>query len=345
MEGDQQRCLAAGMDDYLSKPFTQEKLRKVLSRWARRLEGQQTAAQVTPTKPSVSPPSSASSFPLLDETALAELRKLQRPGQPNVVHKCLTTYLADTATLATALCTAITSGDNKTLREAAHSLKSSSALVGARRFSELCKDLEQMGRAQIVAQALPLLPTVQAVYEDSCRALKEVLEGKPASAPLGLRVVPALRLEDRLATGQAGVTQNTATPVILLVEDNPVNQQVALSILESIGYQADVADNGRVALEALTRKPYALILMDCQMPEMDGYAATRAIRARESVPEATTGKRLPIIALTANTQPGDREQCLAAGMDDFIGKPYSQEELQEAIQRWLPTRGPLSNAA
>jgi two-component system, sensor histidine kinase and response regulator len=345
MEGDQQRCLAAGMDDYLSKPFTQEKLRVMLSRWATRLRQQPPAEPGAPAKPAAAPSSSASSFPLLDETALAELRKLQRPGQPNIVHKCLTTYLADAATLTTALCNAITGSDNKALREAAHSLKSSSAMVGARRFSELCKDLEQMGRAQAVTQALPLLPTVQAVYEDSCRVLREIVEGKPAPVSPSLRVVPAVRLEDRIAAAQVGMTQGTTTPVILLVEDNPVNQQVALSILESIGYTADVADNGRVALEALTRKPYALILMDCQMPEMDGYAATRAIRARESVPETTLGKRLPIIALTANTQPGDREQCLAAGMDDFIGKPYSQEELQEAIQRWLPPQGPLSNAA
>ena len=202
-----------------------------------------------------------------------------------------------------------------------------------------------MGRAQAVIQAIPLLPTVQAVYEASCQALKGVLEATAEPTSPGVRVIPAVRLEDRLATTQEGTTQSTSAPVILLVEDNPVNQQVALSILESMGYRADVADNGRIGLEALTRKSYALVLMDCQMPEMDGYAATRAIRARESVLNKTEGKRLPIIAVTANTQPGDRVQCLAAGMDDFLGKPYNQEELQAAIQRWLPTHGPLQSAA
>jgi CheY-like chemotaxis protein len=105
-------------------------------------------------------------------------------------------------------------------------------------------------------------------------------------------------------------------------------------MLEGFGYHVDTADNGRLGLEAIGRTRYALVLMDCQMPEMDGYAATQAIRAREAAFDGTT-PRLRIIALTANTMAGDREKCLAAGMDDYLSKPYNQEQLHEVVQRWL----------
>ena len=345
MEGDQQRCLAAGMDDYLSKPFTQEKLRKLLQHWTQRLQIASTAAQDSV---SVSPPTAppiVTTVPLLDQGALTELQQLQRPGQPNVVHKCITTYLTDAQHLSAALQRSITEGDNATLREVAHSLKSSSAQVGARRLAELCKDLEQLARAQAVAQALPLLPTIQTVYEDSIQALKAIIQAPSLATPATPRVAAGLVMDNRPAASQVHLGQHATAPVILLVEDNPVNQQVALTILEDMGYRIDVAENGRIGLEALARRSYALVLMDCQMPEMDGFAATRAIRARESVLSVGQGIHIPIIAVTANTQPGDREQCLAAGMDDFLGKPYSQEELRAAVQRWLPLQNPVSNAA
>ncbi len=118
---------------------------------------------------------------------------------------------------------------------------------------------------------------------------------------------------------------------ILLAEDNLVNQMLAVELLERGGYRVDVASNGREALEALQRTPYALVLMDCQMPEMDGFAATAAIRATD-----TNGSRPPIIAMTANAMQGDRERCLAAGMDDYLTKPINPEQLYATIERWLP---------
>ncbi len=118
---------------------------------------------------------------------------------------------------------------------------------------------------------------------------------------------------------------------LLLVEDNPVNQLVATKMLKKLGCQADIAGNGREALEALSRGAYDLVLMDCQMPEMDGFEATRSIRAGE--PE---GRRQPIIAMTALAMSGDRERCLAAGMDDYLSKPVKIEALRETLQRWSP---------
>jgi CheY-like chemotaxis protein/signal transduction histidine kinase/HPt (histidine-containing phosphotransfer) domain-containing protein len=116
---------------------------------------------------------------------------------------------------------------------------------------------------------------------------------------------------------------------ILIADDNIVNQQVALHILEKLGVRADIAKDGQEAINLHALQPYDLILMDCQMPVMDGYQATKAIRAKEA------GPRIPIIALTAFTMQGEREQCFAAGMDDFIAKPIRLSIMREALGRWL----------
>jgi len=121
---------------------------------------------------------------------------------------------------------------------------------------------------------------------------------------------------------------------ILVADDNETNQLVAVRMLNKLGYQADVAANGQEAVEALSRIRYGLVLMDCQMPEMDGYAATRAIRKAE----ATEKLHTPIIAMTANAMRGDREACLECGMDDYLAKPIRPAELAKAVERWLSTR-------
>jgi CheY-like chemotaxis protein len=117
---------------------------------------------------------------------------------------------------------------------------------------------------------------------------------------------------------------------ILVAEDNRVNQQVAMRLLEKAGHQVDVVANGREAVAALDDIAYDLVFMDCQMPDMDGFEATRAIRAGE----ARTPRRIPIVALTANAMQGDRERCLAAGMDDYIAKPVTTQTLAAALERW-----------
>jgi PAS domain S-box-containing protein len=126
---------------------------------------------------------------------------------------------------------------------------------------------------------------------------------------------------------------------ILVADDNETNQMVAVQILRRLGYHAEVAANGAEALEAFRTMPFDLILMDCQMPQMDGYEATRAIREAEQV----TGRHMPIIAATANAMRGDREKCLAAGMDEYLSKPVKMDELKTMLERWIP-RTPAASA-
>jgi CheY-like chemotaxis protein len=135
---------------------------------------------------------------------------------------------------------------------------------------------------------------------------------------------------------------------VLVVEDNIVNQKVAVKMLERLGCRVDIAANGRAAVKALARTSYTVVFMDCHMPEMDGFDATRLIRAREAALAqgqnpvntrtglSSASSRLPIIALTADALKGDRERCLEVGMDDYLTKPIRREELEAVLAKWVP---------
>ena len=144
------------------------------------------------------------------------------------------------------------------------------------------------------------------------------------------------RAGDGSRSESAGESQPSPTPAglpasVLLAEDDPVNQLVARGFLERAGYGVDVVSNGMQAVELSRAKRYRMILMDCQMPQMDGYTATREIRRREGELERT-----PIVAFTAHTMEGDREYCLAAGMDDVLTKPLERGDLDLVLERWAP---------
>jgi CheY-like chemotaxis protein/HPt (histidine-containing phosphotransfer) domain-containing protein len=143
----------------------------------------------------------------------------------------------------------------------------------------------------------------------------------------------------RAASAIPAAKENTTAPQmphkarILLAEDNTINQDVALGQLDRLGYTADVVANGREALEALERVRYDIILMDCMMPEMDGYEATKKLREGERQ-NPKGHRRAHIIAMTANAMQGDREKCIVAGMDDYVSKPVKIADLRRAIEKW-----------
>ncbi len=149
-------------------------------------------------------------------------------------------------------------------------------------------------------------------------------------------VAPQARAQPVLSaplTPVAPTGEQSLAGKVLLVEDHPVNQKVAQKLLERLGLTVDVAENGEAALEKLREQPYAMVLMDCQMPVLDGYSATRRLREIE----AGQGKpRTPVIAMTAHAMSGDRERCLQAGMDDYLSKPLDRQLLEQTLARWMP---------
>jgi two-component system, sensor histidine kinase and response regulator len=152
--------------------------------------------------------------------------------------------------------------------------------------------------------------------------------------------------EKRLVTLRDLPRQMAGTHRVLVAEDNPVNQKVAARMLENLGYQVDVVGDGKEAVEAITGTRYGAVLMDVQMPGMDGYRATRRIRLREdelgrrNMMMGLRRHRTPIIAMTANAMQGDREKALQAGMDDYIAKPVKREDLDSVLERWIPRQEP-----
>ncbi len=153
---------------------------------------------------------------------------------------------------------------------------------------------------------------------------------------------PAMRvLETNVPAPEPGAAVDLGLRV-LLVEDNAINQKVASSMLVRWGCEVDVVGNGQLALDALEIADYDMVMMDCHMPAMDGYEATSAIRGREA---ATGARHMPIVAMTANALAGDRERCIAAGMDDYVRKPVNTEELFAALRRWAPVKPPAEREA
>jgi two-component system, sensor histidine kinase and response regulator len=212
----------------------------------------------------------------------------------------------------------------------------------------------QRGHAEQARQAgatgyLPK-PVRHDELRDCLRTVLGLAESPRPKEPQTLSVVPQLVTRHTVA-------ENVQHRRVLVVEDNLVNQKLAVRMVEKLGYQPDVVDNGQEALTALKESDYAAILMDCQMPIMDGFETTKNIREREALaasggPQTEAGPQLgiessslphmPIIAVTANAMPGDRERCLAAGMDDYLSKPIKLDELRAALARWITS--PPTNA-
>ena len=149
---------------------------------------------------------------------------------------------------------------------------------------------------------------------------------------LGVKSIPSFELEESIDAGRGALKKRRFKPRVLLAEDNIVNQKVAMRVLEKSGYHVDVVADGTEAVKALESITYDLVLMDCQMPEMDGYEATRIIRSPES---AVLNHDIPVIAVTAHAMRSDCERCFEAGMDDYIAKPIDPLKLMKVIEKWI----------
>ncbi len=183
----------------------------------------------------------------------------------------------------------------------------------------------RMGVSKLLAASAPA--PASAPIHSMAEAVAAMAASEPASAPGGAAAPAAPGALPGRARGPGQLSGK-----VLLVEDNPVNLMVAQRLLSLLGLRCDTAENGEQALEKMTLERYDLILMDCQMPVLDGYSATRQWRRREA---AEGGRRLPIIAMTANAMAGDRQKCLDAGMDDYLSKPVTRGQLEETLSRWL----------
>ncbi len=182
--------------------------------------------------------------------------------------------------------------------------------------------------------------------------LRKALAVTDDPAPLQ-QAVPAEPLPDQ----KEPTAHPLVRPRILIVEDNEINQKLVMRMAEKLGYDAHLAKNGQEALDALAERTYDAILMDCQMPVLDGFETTRIIRQREAAAAADTAAEathkaglhcaghIPIIAVTANAMKGDREQCLTAGMDDYLAKPIQLETLRSVLSRWAPLSDPSADKA
>ena len=253
-------------------------------------------------------------------------------------------YLEDAPRTMERLQWAVEKGRATDIMHAAHRLKSSSANVAALRLSEQFQMLELCARDNDLANA-------ELHYRHACFELARVtecLEGilagtvAPGSPAAGIaepdaggeaaswHQAIAGRIVESAPLAEAEVEPLDAS--VLLVEDNAVNQFVAMEYLDALGCRVEVAENGNEALAKIQAQNFDVVLMDCHMPGMDGFEATRQIRARE---RALGLARLPVIAVTANALKGDREACLAAGMDDYISKPFDPNALYAALFRQL----------
>ncbi len=217
------------------------------------------------------------------------------------------------------------------------------------------QEVAQTIRRHATLSALPLLMLTGSGQPDEAAHMEQVGFNGYLVKPVRLQVFNAVLATTiaRCRAGKPGIVtryevgesssgnKRVIAPIdadVLLVEDHEVNMKIATVALGKLGARVSIADNGRVALTMVLKHRYDLVLMDCQMPEMDGYEATQAIRAHE---RRTATPRLPIIAMTANVMPGSRARCLAAGMDDYLGKPFKIQQLEEKIRQWLnPTWGP-----
>lgn len=315
MAQDRDQCLAAGMDDYLSKPYTQDGLHAVLSRWlpARPLATVATAAQGTPESPATE--IAAPSVPSIHADTLSALYAL--PNGDARVQRILKAYLETSLLLMTQLRDAALNHDSETIRQSTHSLKSSSANVGALRLAQLCGELESIASDTVTPYVQQLLGQIDDEYPVVRHALTAMLQPEDAS-PLLAQHTPS-----------ASLAMEPPHATILLVDDEQTNLEVLQAILAPAGYRLLTALNGQDALDILAHDPPDLILLDLLMPGLNGFDVCRRIKAEAK------WRPIPVIVLTGLGEAESYVQALDCGVNDFMTKPVNDAVLLARVGSYL----------
>ena len=306
LPSDREQCLAAGMDDYLSKPFTLEALHATLARW---LSQQPAAVGVLEAERA-----EVSGLDSIERKALDTLRALQKEGGPDILSKVLHKYLSNAPKLLGTMRDAVARGDALALEQAAHSLKSISANVGALRLAALSRDVEAIGKAQATTQTAPLLVAMEAEYAAVERALH--------------RELPVV-LGDSAHAEQTAPTSEHTPATILLIDDESINLDLLQAALAPSGYRLMAFEDGATALEVLMYDPPDLILVDLLMPGIDGFEVCRRVKA------SPQGQFIPVIVVTGRDEVEDYIRALDCGADDFMTKPFNAAVLCARVRAYL----------
>ncbi len=318
MTQDREQCLVAGMDDYLSKPYTQEGLHTVLSRWlsVRSPESTITPSQDAPVATEVTSPS-------INAEALSALQAL--PNGNLRVQRILKTYLETSQLLMTQLHDAVPNNDGEAMMQRAHSLKSSSASVGALRLAQLCGELEVLASDVVTPYMQQILGRIDDEYPVVRHALTAMLAPEDTSS-LDATAQPAVVEPET----PAAVESSHAT--ILLVDDELTNLEILRAILAPAGYRLMTAMNGPDALALLAHDPPDVILLDLLMPGLDGFEVCRRIKADAQ------WRTIPVIVLTGLDEAQSYVQALDCGVDDFMTKPVNDAVLLARVGSYLRKR-------
>lgn len=261
--------------------------------------------------------------------------------KPDLAVRLISIYQALAPDVLEQLKVAVEAKDAVGIRQYAHWLKSASANIGARHLSELCQLMQIYGAEKNLSRTDVLLKEIARKNADVLQGLKEIrdtaaisiAEATPPTSP----VAPSGQLPDERSSRDTAASADPL-PVrrmqarVLVVDDSAVSREIADEFLSGMVETINFAKDGNEALQLWESREFDIILMDCEMEGMDGYECASKLRQKE---RWRGGMRVPIIALTAHALQGDRARCLAAGMDDYLSKPYTPEDLQEKLEKWL----------
>lgn len=307
LSGDREKCIAAGMDDYISKPFQQEKIAAVLKKWLPENLQSSIGEIAGDDKPLNMSKSDQPASDIIDYTVLDAIRKLEDSSSGRILEKIIELFLTDTPQQLEELHKALMEQDVDTVRSISHSLKSSCASLGAIHLPPLLKQLETNARGNSLEGASELLSQIEEGFRKTILPLQSVEGG------LGVSTVKTL----------------SGGPLILVVDDDPATRLLIRASLEKGGFRVEEAENGIIAVENFeTLKPDA-VLLDVMMPELDGFDTCRAIR------KLTAGRHTPILMATGLDDINSIHKAFDVGATDFITKPINSAILSYRVKYML----------